>query len=124
MNGLELGEADQSPPATLDSDTAPLQPAERLARYARLVGVHPHGPGVDVPGNIGSPAGVVRPDRRAQAEVGVIGSRYCVIEVVVADDWEGRPELLLVDQPGAVGKANDECGLEEIAGPVSFVFRQ
>ena len=124
MDGLELGEADQSPPATLDSDTAPLQPAERLARYARLVGVYPHSPGVNVPGNIGPAVGVIRPDRRAQAKVGVIGPRYCVIEVVVADDWEGRPELLLIDQPGSIGKPYDELWARRNsrAGPV--VFRQ
>ena len=33
VDGLELGETDEAPSATFDADTAPLQPAERLARY-------------------------------------------------------------------------------------------
>src|SRR5271156_6343102 len=120
-DGLQLRERDHAPTTALDPDTAPLQPAEGLARHGRLMGVHPDTSGVNVPGDAGTALRVICPDRGAEAEVGGVGSCECVAEIVVANDRERRPELLLVDEPGTVGKADDYRRLEEIARTINPV---
>ena len=59
-----------------------------------------------------------RPHRAGQAEGGGVGPVDDVVDVAVRDDRQGRAELLLVDDPGAVGDAGEDGRLEEVAGPV------
>src|SRR5262245_32822666 len=77
--------------------------------------VHPDHAGVD-PRRYGEcPLPVRRPDRAAQAELRVVGTRYRVVDVGVAQHRQYRSELLLADQPGTVGDVADNGRLDEVA---------
>jgi hypothetical protein len=61
---------------------------------------------------------VIAPGAVLDAETTPFRPLYRLVEVPVGDDGKGRPELLLVDNTGAVDRVRQDGGLVEVAGAV------
>jgi hypothetical protein len=103
--------------AHLAAHAAVVEAAERraLVEMGRAVRVDEGEAGAQPVGDGRGPLRVLRPDRRAQARPRVVGAGDRVLDVVEGQDRHGRPELLLGDDPGVLGRVEDERGAHEVA---------
>src|SRR5262245_50735135 len=80
-DGLDVDELPDAPFAELAAITAALDAAEGQARVGGHHAVDKDGAGLDATGELAAALNVLRPQRRAQAEVGVVGQAHGVIRV-------------------------------------------
>src|SRR3546814_5354219 len=77
--------------------------------------VDPRGAALQVLGDLRRSLDVGAPHRAGQPVVGGVGPLDDLVDVAVGDDGQRWTELLLVDDPGAVGEAGQDGWLEEVA---------
>lgn len=96
-------------------DPGLLRAAVRRVIWHVEVLVDPDRTRLNTQGDLQAAIGIVGPDRPAEAELAAVDALDHFIDRVIGEHGDDRPELLLADKRGIVGKIADDRRLNEIA---------
>src|SRR6516162_3047837 len=100
--------------APLSTVAAVLVAAERRVHVESMVDRHPAGP--DLAGHLTRLVEVGPRDKAGQAVIGVVGDVYGLIDVVIAEDAQHRPEDFLARDRHVIGDIRENGRLDVVTG--------